>query len=123
MLSSCCFVMFVCGSVQEKKETNEKVVENVLAGNGGKWSGRDESNVLIKRSKQWRSMMHKYMQVQSYLCQFGVEDLKGIAKDLGCSHSEVEGEKVGKKLVILIEHRLKDQLKLQGTTEDKIKHL
>ena len=96
MLSSCCFAMFVCGPVQEKKETNEKVVENVLAGNGGKCSGRDESSVLIKRSKQWRSMMHKYMQVQSYLCQLGVEDLKGIAKDLGCSHSEVEGEKVGK---------------------------
>ena len=67
--------------------------------------------------------MHKYMQVQSYLCQLGVEDLKGIAKDLGCSHSEVEGEKVGKKLVTLIEHRLKDRLKLQGTTEDKIEHL
>ena len=41
-------------------------------------------------------MMHKYMQVQSYLCQLGVEDLKGIAKDLECSQSEVEGEKVGK---------------------------
>ena len=37
-------------------------------------------------------MMHKYMHVQSYLCQLGVEDLK----DLGCSQSEVEGEKVGK---------------------------
>ena len=54
-------------------------------------------SVLIKRGKQWRSMMHKYMQVQSYLCQLGVEDLKVIAKDLGCSQSEVEGEKVGKK--------------------------
>ena len=64
--------------------------------------------------------MHKYMQVQSYLCQLGVEDLKVIAKDLGCSQSEVEGEKVGKKRVTLIELRLKDQLKLQGTTEDKI---
>ena len=40
--------------------------------------------------------MHKYMQVQSYLCQLGVEDLKGISKDLGCSHSEEAGEKVGK---------------------------
>ena len=40
--------------------------------------------------------MHKYMQVQRYLCQLGVEDLKGIAKELGCSHSEVEGKKVGK---------------------------
>ena len=29
--------------------------------------------------------MHKYMQVQSYLCQLGVEDLKVIAKDLGCN--------------------------------------
>ena len=67
--------------------------------------------------------MHKYMQVQSYLCQLGVEDLKVIAKYLGCSQSEVEGEKVGKKRVILIELRLKDQLKLQGTTEDKIEHL
>ena len=79
--------MFVCGPVQGKKETNEKVVENVLAGNGGEWSRRDESSVVIKRSKQWRSMMQKYIQVQSYLCQLGVEDLKGIAKDLGCSHS------------------------------------
>ena len=42
-------------------------------------------------------MMHKYMQVQSYLCQLGVEDLKVIAKDLGCSQSEVVGKKVGKK--------------------------
>ena len=42
--------------------------------------------------------MHKYMQVQSYLCQLGVEDLKVIAKDLGCSQSEVEGKKVGKKM-------------------------
>ena len=67
--------------------------------------------------------MHKYMQVQSYLCQLGVEDLKVIAKDLGCSQSEVEGKKVGKKRVTLIELRLKDQLKLQGTTEDKIEHL
>ena len=67
--------------------------------------------------------MHKYMQVQSYLCQLGVEDLKGISKDLGCSHSEEAGKKVGKKLVTLIEHRLKDQLKLQSTTEDKIEHL
>ena len=67
--------------------------------------------------------MHKYMQVQSYLFQLGVKDLKGTAKDLGCSQSEVEGEKVGKKLVTLIELRLKDQLKLQGTTEDKIEHL
>ena len=41
--------------------------------------------------------MHKYMQVQSYLFQLGVEDLKGTAKDLGCSQSEVEGKKVGKK--------------------------
>ena len=41
--------------------------------------------------------MHKYMQVQSYLCQLGVEDLKVIAKDLGCSQSEVEGKKVEKK--------------------------
>ena len=40
-------------------------------------------------------MMHKYMQVQSYLCQLGVEDLKVIAKDLGCSQSEVEGKKKG----------------------------
>ena len=41
--------------------------------------------------------MHKYMQVQSYLCQLGVEDHKGTAKDLGCSQSEVEGGKVEKK--------------------------
>ena len=41
--------------------------------------------------------MHKYMQVQSYLCQLGVEDLKVIAKDLGCSQNEVEGKKIGKR--------------------------
>ena len=41
--------------------------------------------------------MHKYMQVQSYLCQLGVEDLKVIAKDLGCSQSEVEGKRSKKK--------------------------
>ena len=68
-------------------------------------------------------MMHKYMQVQSYLCQLGVEDLKAIAKDLGCCQNEVEGKKVGKKRLTLIEVRLKVQLKLQGTTEDKIEHL
>ena len=96
LFSSCCFAMSVCGPVQEKKETSEKVLEKVLAGKGGEWSRRDESSVLIKRSKQWRSMMQKFIQVQSYLCQLGVEDLKGIAKDLGCRHSEVEGGKVGK---------------------------
>ena len=41
--------------------------------------------------------MHKYVQVQSYLCQLGVEDLKVIAKDLGCSQNEVEGKKIGKR--------------------------
>ena len=40
LFSSLCFVMFVYGPVQEKKETNNKVVENVLAGNGGEWSRR-----------------------------------------------------------------------------------
>ena len=99
MFSSCCFAMFVWGPVQERKKTTKKSIEervHVLAGNGGEWSRGAEGSGLIKRSKQCRSMMHKYMQVQSYLCQLGMEDLKGIAKDLECSQSEVEGEKVGK---------------------------
>ena len=79
-----------------EKGNKQKSSRNVLTGNGGEWSRDYESGVLIRRSKQWMSVMHKYMQVQSYLCQLGVEDLKGIAKDLGCSHSEVEGKKVGK---------------------------
>ena len=79
----------------KRKSIEERV--HVLAGNGGKWSWRAEGSVLIKRSKQWRWMMHKYMQVQSYLCQLGVEDLKVIAKDLGCSQNEVEGKKIGKR--------------------------
>ena len=76
------------------KSSEERV--HVLAGNGGEWSRRDESSVLIKRSGRWRSMMHKYMKVQRYLCQLGVEDVKVISKDLGCSQNEVEGGKVEK---------------------------
>ena len=90
----------VClGACPREEENKRKSIEervHVLAGNGGEWSRGAEGSVLIKRSKQWRSMMHKYVQVQSYLYQLGVEDLKGIAEDLGFSQSEVEGKKVGK---------------------------
>ena len=90
----------VCLGARPREEENKrKSIEervHVLAGNGGEWSRGAEGSGLIKRSKQCRSMMHKYMQVQSYLCQLGEEDLKGIAKDLECSQSEVEGGKVGK---------------------------
>ena len=75
----------------KRKSSEERV--HVLARNGAEWWRREESSVLIKRSKQWRSMMHKYMQIQSYLYQLGEEGLKGIAKDLGCSQSEVEGKR------------------------------
>ena len=96
VLLFCDVCLGTCPREEGNKRRSSKERVHVLAGNGGEWSRKDESSVLIKRSKQWRTIMHKYMQVQRYLCQLGVEDLKGIAKELGCSHSEVEGEKVGK---------------------------
>ena len=86
-----------CPREEGNKQNSIEERVHILAGKGRDWSRRAEASVWIKRSKQWRSMMHKYMQVQSYLCQLGVEDLKAIAKDLGCSQNEVEGKKVGKK--------------------------
>ena len=54
--------------MQEKKETNEKVARNEFMYLPGTVENGREESVLIKRSKQCRSMMHKYMQVQSYRC-------------------------------------------------------
>ena len=97
VLLFCDVCLGACPREEENKRKSMEERVHVLAGNGGEWSRGAEGSVLIKRSKQWRSMMHKYMQVQSYLCQLGVEDLKVIAKDLGCSQNEVEGKKIGKR--------------------------
>ena len=96
VLLFCDVCLGACPREEGNKQNSIEERVHILAGNGREWSRRAEASVWIKRSKQCRSMMHKYMQVQSYLCQLGVEDLKGIAKDLECSQSEVEGEKVGK---------------------------
>ena len=61
-----------------KKSSEERV--QVRAGSGGEGLGRDESSVLIKRSNQrleeTMEVEDAQMQVQSYLCQLDVEDLK-----------------------------------------------
>ena len=60
------------------------------------------------------------MQIPSYLCQLGVEDLEEIAKILGCSDVETK-EKNRKGLVTLIEEQLEGTLK--GTKAAKMEPL